>query len=52
MGRPRFRNILWERGLAHEQSYIEHLEGAGFEVVRIDLGGERHGNIVGRARSR
>jgi predicted RecB family nuclease len=28
--------ILWERGLAHEQSYIKHLEGAGFEVVRIE----------------
>src|SRR5690349_17546207 len=28
--------IHWERDLAHEQSYIEHLEGAGFEVVRIE----------------
>ena len=28
--------ILAERGAAHEQSYIEHLTKAGFEVVRID----------------
>jgi uncharacterized protein len=28
--------ILWERGLIHEQSYVEHLTKAGLEVVRID----------------
>ena len=27
---------LWERGLIHEQSYLEHLTKAGFDVVRID----------------
>jgi predicted RecB family nuclease len=27
--------ILWERGLIHEQIYIEHLTKAGLEVVRI-----------------
>ena len=31
--------ILWERGMAHEQSYIEHLEQAGLEVARIDGAG-------------
>lgn len=25
-----------ERGSAHEQAYIEHLQAAGFEIVRID----------------
>jgi uncharacterized protein len=28
--------ILWERGAAHEQSYVEHLMKAGLGVVRID----------------
>jgi hypothetical protein len=28
--------ILWERGAAHEQSYLEHLNGMGLDVVRID----------------
>ena len=28
--------VLWERGFRHEQSYIEHLEHAGLDVVRID----------------
>lgn len=28
--------ILSERGAAHEQSYVEHLTGAGLDVVRID----------------
>ncbi len=28
--------ILWERGAAHEQSYVEHLTEAGLDVVRID----------------
>jgi predicted RecB family nuclease len=33
---------LWERGLAHEQNYVEHLERAGFAVTRIDaVGPER-----------
>jgi hypothetical protein len=27
--------ILWERGLIHEQKYVEHLTNAGLEVVRI-----------------
>ncbi len=27
--------ILWERGSVHEQNYVEHLENAGLEVVRI-----------------
>jgi uncharacterized protein len=27
---------LWERGLLHEQSYVEYLTKAGLEVVRID----------------
>jgi uncharacterized protein len=31
--------VLWERGLAHEKSYVEHLEKAGFETIRIDGGG-------------
>ncbi len=31
--------ILWERGMAHEQSYVKHLEQAGFEVARIDGAG-------------
>src|SRR5688572_27799375 len=28
--------ILLERGLAHEQDYIQHLTKAGLDVVRID----------------
>lgn len=28
--------ILSERGATHEQSYVEHLTGAGLDVVRID----------------
>jgi uncharacterized protein len=28
--------ILWKRGLIHEQSYLEHLTKSGLEVVRID----------------
>jgi uncharacterized protein len=28
--------ILWERGAAHEQSYIKHLEEQGLEVTRIE----------------
>src|SRR5258708_5354446 len=28
--------ILWERGLTHEQNYVEHLEQVGFEVARIE----------------
>ena len=28
--------ILWERGAAHERSYVEHLARAGLDVVRID----------------
>src|SRR5258708_34058641 len=28
--------LLWERGLAHERSYIEHLEAAGFKIGRIE----------------
>jgi predicted RecB family nuclease len=31
--------LLWERGLAHERSYIEHLEAAGFKIVRIEGSG-------------
>src|SRR5215471_1327613 len=31
-----FLQILWDRGAAHEQSYVEHLTQAGLEVVRID----------------
>jgi predicted RecB family nuclease len=27
--------ILWERGLIHEQKYVEHMTNAGLEVVRI-----------------
>ena len=28
--------ILWERGLAHEAAYVEHLAQAGLDVVRVD----------------
>jgi uncharacterized protein len=28
--------ILWERGLAHERSYVQHLEQAGLRVARVD----------------
>jgi predicted RecB family nuclease len=28
--------ILWERGSAHEQRYVEHLTNSGYDVVRID----------------
>src|SRR4029077_8532491 len=38
--------ILWERGLAHEQKYVEHLHEAGFEVVRID-GSDSDGTQIG-----
>jgi predicted RecB family nuclease len=27
---------LWERGLAHERSYVEYLEQAGLQVVRVE----------------
>jgi uncharacterized protein len=40
LGKPKvwdpLLRILAERGAAHEQSYIDHLGEAGFEVVRID----------------
>jgi hypothetical protein len=28
--------ILWERGAAHEQNYVDHLAQGGLDVVRID----------------
>src|SRR5262249_33814168 len=28
--------LLWERGLAHERSYVEHLEQQGLQVARIE----------------
>jgi predicted RecB family nuclease len=28
--------LLWQRGLAHERGYIEHLEGSGLKVERIE----------------
>src|SRR6516162_3136183 len=28
--------ILWKRGLIHEQSYLEHLTKSGLEVVKIE----------------
>jgi predicted RecB family nuclease len=28
--------LLWQRGLTHERSYIEHLEATDFKVTRID----------------
>jgi len=28
--------ILWKRGLVHEQSYLEHLTKSGLEVVKIE----------------
>ena len=28
--------LLWERGLAHEQAYIRHLKEAGAQVTYID----------------
>jgi uncharacterized protein len=28
--------LLWERGLAHERNYIEHLDASGFKIARID----------------
>src|SRR5262249_35115510 len=31
-----FLQILWERGLAHERNFVEHLEKAGFGVARIE----------------
>ena len=31
--------ILRERGAIHEQNYIDHLKGRGFDVVRIEGGG-------------
>jgi predicted RecB family nuclease len=27
--------VLWERGAAHEQNYVQHLKDAGFEALRI-----------------
>ena len=30
------QEILWKRGLIHEQSYLEHLTKSGLEVVRIE----------------
>ena len=37
--------ILWERGLMHEENYIEHLKGAGFAVTRIQGAGIEAGQI-------
>src|SRR2546421_12050908 len=38
--RPRFWDpllqALFDRGLAHERQYVEHLRHAGYEVVEID----------------
>jgi predicted RecB family nuclease len=28
--------LLWERGLAHERRYVEHLQQSGLKVVRIE----------------
>ena len=28
--------LLWERGLAHERSYVEHLEHEGLQLARIE----------------
>ncbi len=28
--------ILWQRGLAHEQSYVDHLKSTGLDVIKID----------------
>src|SRR6266851_204162 len=28
--------LLWERGLAHERSYVEHLEQQGVQVARVE----------------
>ncbi len=28
--------LLWERGMAHERCYIQHLEDAGYQVTPID----------------
>jgi uncharacterized protein len=30
------QEILWKRGLIHEQSYLEHLTKSGLEVVKIE----------------
>jgi hypothetical protein len=38
--------ILRERGLAHEDGYVQHLEQAGLEVVRIDGAGIEHEAIA------
>jgi uncharacterized protein len=34
--RDPLQEILWERGLIHEQSYLEHLTKSGLEVVKIE----------------
>src|SRR5262245_51267285 len=28
--------VLWERGLAHERDYVEHMEQAGLDVVQME----------------
>src|SRR5688500_8512932 len=33
--RDPFLEILAERGAAHERSYVEHLEKAGYDITRI-----------------
>lgn len=38
--------ILAERGIAHEQSYIEHLTSAGLDAVRIDGVEVTHGAVA------
>ena len=38
--------ILAERGIAHEQSYIEHLTTAGLDAVRIDGVEVTHGAVA------
>ena len=32
-------DLLWERGLAHEQAYIQHLTNAGAEVTAVEGSG-------------
>ena len=32
-------DLLWERGLAHEQAYIQHLMDAGAQVTRVEGSG-------------
>ena len=43
--RDRMLELLVERGLAHERSYIEHLEAAGLQVTRIDGAGIQAGPV-------